>query len=210
MGEVLAIDVALSIVRGLSGTENYPFHVEGEARLAEVLMKSCASVEHARAVVNEFDGDHCPSVEALRLSALRLTEKCQCGRPFWAHRDNPNCKRFRAESKTDEAMIPPPVELGHGGMRDSVPVIPGVPMCVCLQIECLRIAARSGQSEFMPIYERDYPEAVYDARRGVHPDPAYVERRMRELKPHMFTAVKGFKSIAQVINESQMVKKVLA
>lgn len=71
-----------------------------------------------------------------------------------------------------------------------VTMIPDVPWFVSLKIAALKIAARDRTSRYIPDYEREYPEAVYDTRQGVEPDPKYVERRMRELNPHLFVRAK--------------------
>jgi len=183
----LSDPVALATIRRLSGTENYPFHLEGEIRLAGVLAANTASVEHARAVVDEFDGERCPSAEALRSMALRMAEKCRCGRALWQHRGPlPDCARFYGTGSSQETVVPADFTPEDTAKRLSVPMLPGVPWFVSLQIECLYIAGRTGKSDYMPTYERDYPEALSAARRGSTIDASYVERRMRELLPHMF------------------------
>ena len=85
--------VALSIIRGLSGMEGFPFHEEGQKRYAGVLIECCIEVSHARAVIAEYEGDTCPSLESLRTTALRLNEKCGCGIPLWNHAER-GCQQF--------------------------------------------------------------------------------------------------------------------
>ena len=69
--DALTQPVAVALIRGLSGSPGYPFHAEGEARAAAVLAESVVSVEHARAVVEEFEADF-PSLEQIRSAAYRL------------------------------------------------------------------------------------------------------------------------------------------
>jgi hypothetical protein len=55
----------------MSGLRGYPFHPEGEAALADVLLKTCQDEERARSIVALFD-DVCPSPRDLRFMAADL------------------------------------------------------------------------------------------------------------------------------------------
>lgn len=204
---VLSAELALSYIRGFSGMEHYPFHLEGEKRLAAVLIQFAPAVGHARAVVEEFDGDTCPSVEALRAMCIRMAEKCKCGRALWQHRDLADCKWFRAIDPDEipdleKSRADAQASAALGSSRDWVPLIPGVRWDVCLKMQCILLAATG--KLINDEYARDYPEAFAGARRGAAIDPQYVEQRMRALHPHMFLTfadknLKVLRSAAEII-----------
>ena len=70
----LVPETAVALIRMLSGSPGYPFHAEGEARMAEVLMECTVSMDHARKVIDEFDADF-PTIEQLRNTTFRLKEQ---------------------------------------------------------------------------------------------------------------------------------------
>lgn len=93
---VITAPVALSIIRRLSGTDGYPFHLEGEVRAADVLIEGCSSVECAYAVVDDFEGDTFPFIESLRRKCRDMMEACRLCNGFrWQHQ-NPQhqCRGF--------------------------------------------------------------------------------------------------------------------
>lgn len=183
-------EVALSITRKLSGTENYPFHPEGEAHLAAVLAKHCAGVTHARLVIEEFDeAERCPTVEALRAAARRLAEVCECGKAKWAHREGSACKRFSGNPVDDDGLTKTPT--GYAKFRESVPVIPGVPWEVCLQVQSLKIGIRPASKERARGDEECFPEACAAIRAGREPDYKLLEAQMRALFPWMWKGGSG-------------------
>ncbi len=71
-----AIDhrLAYTLVRQWSGLPGYPFHVEGESRLANTLVECSISVDHARALVANFE-EKCPTPRDLKDAAFALREK---------------------------------------------------------------------------------------------------------------------------------------
>jgi len=167
--EILTKPVAISIIRALSGAPGYPFHVEGESQAAHVLTHCCISVSHARAVINEFDTDF-PTLEQLRGVAFRL-------RPQF----DPHARAIEDEQRKREEQE----RRALKGLHDSVPLIPGVPWEICLQIQCLRIAVQEAYKEqaYYLAALKDYPEAMTDIRAGLDPDPEMVEKRYRALHP---------------------------
>ena len=173
MGEsVLTEPVAKSLIRTLSSAPGYPFHPEGEARVAHVLMECSISVEHARAIVEEFEGDF-PTMEQIRSTGFRLRAKF-----------DPKAKAEEAATRERERQERNALK----GLRESVPLIPGVRWEICLQIQCLRIAvseAFKDQAYYMQCC-KEYPEAMADIRDKRDPDPAIVERRYKELHPGIF------------------------
>jgi hypothetical protein len=77
---VIAQEVAVGLLRMLSGSPGYPFHPEGEIRAAAVLRECCVSVGHARRTVEEFEGDF-PTLEQIRSVAFRLREEFEPRKP---------------------------------------------------------------------------------------------------------------------------------
>jgi hypothetical protein len=165
---------AIALVRTLSGAPGYPFHPEGESRVAHVLMECSISVEHARAVVEEFESDF-PTMEQIRNTAYRLRSN------FDAAAKAEEAEK-REREKQDRAALK--------GLRDSVPLITGVRWEICLQIQCLRIAVQEAyqDQEYYLKCQHEYPEAMAAIRAGRDPDPAIVERRYRELHPNVLPA----------------------
>lgn len=205
MPENIDPDVALSIIRKLSGTENYPFHPEGEAHLAEVLLKNCAGVSHARLVIEEFDeAERCPTVEALRAAARRLAEVCECGKAKWQHREGGACRRFSANPlPEDDELTKTPT--GYTKFRQSVPLVSGVPWEVCLQVESMRIdmgtkGSPPDNERLIRDYEH-YPEAMESLRLGQEPDYKLLEAQMRARHPHMW---KGSRKLAEVLTADRL------
>ena len=169
---VLSPQLATALIRGLSGSPGYPFHAEGESRAAAVLMDCSISVEHARAIIEEFEADF-PSLEQLRSTAYRLRVKF-----------DPKAKEEEAATRERERQERNALK----GLRESVPLIPGVRWEICLQIQCLRIAvseAFKDQAYYMQCC-KEYPEAMADIREKRDPDPAIVERRYLALHPGIF------------------------
>jgi hypothetical protein len=122
----LTVDVAISKIRQLSSTENYPFHPEGEARLARVLVESCGGPTHAQLVIDEFDeAEKCPTPDSLRATARRLGEICECGKAKGAHRAGDGCRRFSGAPADDDKWTK--TAGGFAKFRQSVPRVPGVP-----------------------------------------------------------------------------------
>ena len=182
---------ARALIRGLSNTENYPFHVEGEDRLAGVLVDSCAGVTHAKFVIAEFDeAERCPTVESLRTAARRLAEVCECGKAKWQHRDGTACRMFQ-EADNDGFTK---TATGYAKFRESVPMIPGVPWEVALQVQSLKIGIRPRSKENPLSDDEKFPEACAAIRAGREPDYKVLEDRMRELFPWMWRGgvVRGF------------------
>jgi hypothetical protein len=174
----LTADVALSIFRGLAGCKDYPFHLEGEKRRAGVLIEFCESVTHARQVIEEFDSaEDCPTVEAIRSAAKRLAEVCECGKAKWAHREGGACRRFAAAPGEDDDQWQKSPE-GYSKFRQSVPMIPGVPWEVALQVQSLKIGIRPGDGD-------KFPEAVAAIYAGRPIDYKILESQMRALFPNM-------------------------
>lgn len=169
---ILSDPMALMLIRKLSGSPGYPFHAEGESRFAEVLAQCSISVEHATAVIDEFEADF-PTIEQLRLVAYRLRANFD---PKAKAEESASRERERQERNTLK------------GLRESVPLIPGVRWEICLQIQCLRIAvseAFKDQAYYMQCC-KEYPEAMADIREKRDPDPAIVERRYLALHPGIF------------------------
>jgi hypothetical protein len=108
--DILTSEVALALIRSLSGTQNYPFREEGEIRLANVLVHYTSGVGHARAVIEEFDTEYCPTVALLRTSAQRLGEKCRCGIALWNHGQK-GCGQFASAPAEDDFKPWPPEEV---------------------------------------------------------------------------------------------------
>lgn len=187
-------DVALTIIRGLAGAKDYPFHVEGEKRRAAVLVECCDGVAHARQVIEDFDSaEDCPTVDALRGAARRLGEICACGKPKWAHRDGGGCRMFNQAPAEDEGWTK--TAGGFAKFRQSVPMIAGVPLEVALQVETIRI--HMGKRGTPPniqdwrVCQERFPEAVAAIERGVEPDYKLVEAQMRALFPKVFKRSKS-------------------
>lgn len=174
-------------IRQLSMTENYPFHPEGEGKLARVLIETTDGPTHAQLVVDEFDeAEKCPTVEALRSAARRLAEICECGKPKWAHREPGACKRFTA-AQEGEGLTK--TAGGYAKFRQSVPMIPGVPWEVALQVETIRInlgMRGSPPSQDAAIDYKRYPEAVDAIRAGREPDYKLLESQMHALFPRVY------------------------
>ena len=59
MANPLTAEMALSLVRRWSVLDKYPFHSEGEGRLAKALFKHSHSFEHAQLIVDHFT-EMCP------------------------------------------------------------------------------------------------------------------------------------------------------
>lgn len=178
-------EVAVSFIRRLSNTENYPFHPEGEVHLAEVLQNHCDGATHARYVIDEFDEvTTCPSVAMLRDAANRLGEVCECGKAKWQHRDRGACARFAGRSEDDDGLTKTPT--GYANFRESVPMIPGVPWEVCLQVASIRIGPREHELEI-------YPEACAAIRAGREPDYKLLEEQMNKRFPWMRIGSAGAK-----------------
>lgn len=167
--------VALTLVRMLAGAPGYPFHPEGEIRTANVLAECSVSVDHARAVMEEFDAEF-PTLEQIRNVAYRLREKFD---PEVRKRER---ERSQQEKSDREAL--------KTYAKRFVPDIPGVPWEIALQIQCLRIAHQEGPKDqaYLDAALRDFPEAMRDIRAGREPNPVYVERRYRELWPGVLSA----------------------
>jgi hypothetical protein len=204
----LTPEVALSIVRGLSGTENYPFHLEGEKRLAGVLVQFTSGVGHARAVVEEFDGDTCPSVESLRTAALRLGEKCRCGFGRWAH-PLEKCARFLT---VDDGF--PQAGAVLETVKQQIPMIPNIPWEVSLRIWCIRLAVSEQRKDpgYFEETARYFPEAVKDVRAGFDPDPEIVLKRMIEKAPWAFkgmTITGSFQSQQSAVSKMRTAREIL-
>lgn len=166
---VLTEVVAQSLIRTLAGAPGYPFHVEGEARVAHVLMECALSVEHARAVVEEFEADF-PTMEQIRSVAYRLRSKF-----------DPAAKVAETEKRKHETED----RAALKGLRDSVPLIAGVRWEICLQIQCLRIAIQEGYKDQAYYLQcvKEFPEAMALIRAGQDPDPVVVEKQYRVLHP---------------------------
>jgi hypothetical protein len=202
-------EIAISFIRRLSSTENYPFHPEGEVHLAEVLQKHCDGPTHARYVIDEFDEvTTCPSVAMLRDAANRLGEVCQCGKKKWQHRDKGACARFAGQPAEDDGLMK--TATGYAKFRESVPVVSGVPWEVCLQAEttCINLGLRGSvggrkvehgrvidfEAERQMRLQQDeqrFPELVRDLRAGQEPDYKLLESQMRALFPHMWKGGSG-------------------
>lgn len=183
---MVTADVAMSKIRQLSSTENFPFHPEGEARLARVLIENCAGVTHAQQVIDEFDeAEKCPTVEALRAAARRLAEVCECGKAKWQHREGVACKRFNSAAPDEWKKT----EGGYSKFRQSVPLVPGVPWEVCLQVETIRIhLGKRGTPQSSSIatdYER-FPQAVEALGSDRDPDYVLLESQMKALFPKVY------------------------
>jgi len=165
----VTLDVALAFIRGLSGAPGYPFHEEGEARAASILRDCSISVEHARAIMEEFEADF-PTIQQIRATAYRLRPKF-----------DPKARAEEDENRKREAQE----RAALKGLHQSVPLIPGVRWEICLQIQCLRIATQEERLD-PGFYQKalvEFPEAMADIRAGLDPDPAVVETRYRALHP---------------------------
>lgn len=68
----IARSLALALLRELGGFRGYP--KDGENRFAEVLQESAVSVEHAKAVMQSFDGEF-PTIREIRDTAMNLRAK---------------------------------------------------------------------------------------------------------------------------------------
>lgn len=197
---ILTKVAAVSIIRRLSGTRGYPFREEGEERMAEVLMQFTAGVTHAQAAVDEYDGETCPTVEALRATCKRLAEPCRnCHTPMWAHGFR-GCKRYLSPESAplvdDRGIMDAAEKIAREKLM--VPMIPGVRWEICLQIQCLRIAVEEAykDQEYYLKACREYPEAMADIRAKRDPDPKIVEKRYRELHPNVFMPAAGMGALS--------------
>lgn len=100
--------VALMLIRKLSGTEDYPFHVEGEMHAAQVLVDECSEVSCGEMVIAEFDSaERFPTVSAIRQACRRLMEECRlCDGFRWQHtKPEDKCAGFL--SKPEEGFEKP-------------------------------------------------------------------------------------------------------
>lgn len=112
---VVEKSVALAFVRRLSGAPGYPFHPEGELRVAEVLREVSVSVSHALAVVDEFDNNF-PTIEEIRSVAYRLREKFD---PNWCNPTTDIPRDLRAKGKSSREAL-----LDIGMEKGLVPLLP--------------------------------------------------------------------------------------
>lgn len=199
---VLMMETAIGLIRRFSGMKGFPKYDEGEQALAEVLVFHTEGVNHAGAAVAEFDDRDCPTVSELRSAAIRLGEKCKCGSGRWAH-PRPNCQRFFS---VDDEDFPPPAKILNQ-VKQFVPLLPGVPWEVCLQVQCLRIYVRDPRSDMGkgPEYERWFSEALKDIRAGLDPDYGLVTKRMAEKAPHAFRGL-AIPGAVQQINEQNRLR----
>lgn len=195
----LTPDAALALIRGLSNTENYPFHVEGEERLARVLVEHTAGVIHARLVIEEFDeAETCPTPAALRAAADRLAEVCECGKAKWQHREGSACGRFAGKPEDDGWTK---TAAGYAKFRESVPLIDGVPWEVCLQVQSLKIGFLPGDTE-------KYPEACAAIRAGREPDYQLLQEQMNKLFPWLRIGAAGAKHARMSAGTGDRLKQV--
>lgn len=206
MPDAISPDVALSILRGLAGVKDYPFHVEGEKRRAAVLIECCESVGHARQVIEEFDAAedfNCVTGDALRSAAKRLAEVCECGKAKWAHREGDACRRFAGAETEEEKLVKAPT--GYSQFKDSIEMIPGVPWGVALQVEAIRIhlGHRSipRDEPKLSIDTQRYPEATQALYERREPDYKVLEAQMRALNPHMWKGSKRLGGEVRTVTE---------
>lgn len=155
----------------LDGSPGYPQHDEAIDRMAKVIQRFCVSVDHARAAIEQFDAGY-PTVEQFRDVAWRLREKF-----------DPETK---AERDAEMRSVPHDVKKF---VRKSVPLIPGVPWEVCLQLQCIRLSVKGefeDDRQRLAGFEREFPETVADVRAGLEPDLNLLAARMG--KPNEYWA----------------------
>lgn len=169
---------ALSLIRSLDGSPGYPFHEEGEARMAAILAASVANGKHAHAVIEEFDNGF-PTAEQVKAAARRMGEKCQCGFSRYEHAEN-GCKSFVAVDQDDFfTNTKRDTSKEWRQFKNSVPLVDGVRWEVCLQVETIRIdlgmRGTPPDPQRIAADERDFPEAVAAIRAGREPNYKQID-----------------------------------